>query len=202
MQVKNRPWHPLLGSSTLDILINDSFFSRIDYNTSSKLNRNITMKKIFGLISVLLFASSASAEHQIGGGFYNLGDGDISFTGLAGVYSNKFNDNFAADVAIAIGGSDNYEGIDADVNNGLAAKLKGGITSGDMFLYVSAGYATFDLDVSFEGLKESTDGNGALAGVGIDFSVSDKTTINVDYSRGFGDLEDSNLFMGVLKYRF
>jgi hypothetical protein len=162
----------------------------------------VKLKLIGLLFGLVAFVNPAVAEHQIGGGFYNLGDGDISFTGLAGVYSNKFNDNFSADVAVVLGGSDNYEGLDADVNYGLAAKLKAGITSGDMFLYVAAGYATFDLDVSFEGFEESADGNGALAGFGIDFSVSDKTSINIDYSRAFGDLEDTNVFVGVLKYRF
>jgi hypothetical protein len=149
-----------------------------------------------------LFSFTANAEHQIGGGFYNLSDGDISITGLSGVYSNQVNDNFAYDIAVSLGGSDDFEDVAFEVDYGLAAKLKAGVTSNNLFFYASAGYATFNLEAKAGGFTAEADGNGALLGIGVDISTSEKILLNLDYSRGFGDLEDSNLFLGTVKYKF
>lgn len=160
--------------------------------------------KIFIKGLVLLFSLSslsANAEHQIGGGFYNLGDGDISITGVSGVYSNQINDNFAFDIAFSLGGSDDYEDVAFEVDYGLAAKLKGGITSNNLFFYGSVGYATFNLEAKGGGFTAEADGNGALLGVGVDISTSEKVLLNLDYSRGFGDLEDSNIILGTIKFK-
>jgi hypothetical protein len=156
---------------------------------------------VTSVIVLAISSISARAENQIGGGFYSLSSDGITLTGLSAVYANKLNDNFALDLGLVFGGSDEYEGVDLELDYGIAAKLKGGVTTNNVFIYASAGYATFNLEGSAGGITVSEDGNGALVGLGVDFETSEKLLVNLEISRGFGDLEDTNLFLGTLKYK-
>lgn len=159
------------------------------------------------MIVALLAAAGAQAEHQVGGGIYNLnaseGDLDLSLTGVAGVYANQINDNFAFDIAVALGGSDDIRGVKVKNDPSVAGKLKVGITdNSNNFFYASAGYALFKQEASRGEITLTEDVDGPLLGVGVDISVSDKTILNLDYSRGLDEMEGSNIFIGAIKYRF
>ena len=165
------------------------------------------MKKLFIAALLMSAATIANAQDHVGGGVMYFDDEDISLTSIAATYDYKPTDNFALELGLAMGGDDEVTvppvgRIEVELDYAVFAKGKLGVTAGNAFWYGMAGYSTFNLEASALGATLSDDGNGSLLGVGVDFAVSDTWGVGLEYSRGFNDLEDTNIFQAVLQYRF
>lgn len=164
------------------------------------------MKKFLTATVLMLLASVASAQNYVGVGVLHFDDDNISLTSLAATYDYKPNANFGFQVGLAAGGDDDFASpvgtIEVELDYALSAKGKLGITAGKAFLYGMAGYSNFNLEASAMGFSVDQDGNGSLLGAGVDFALTQTFGFGLEYSRGFGDLEDTNMFQAVLHYRF
>ena len=173
-----------------------------------KTLRNLTI----GLISIFLTMSAALAQVSIGAGVSSLGDDDYDLTGGAIDVTGKFNDYLGWSLSSQIGGSDSGGGFSADLDYFAAAKLRAGVTVGEGFLFLTAGYGSASLEASqcyyglYGGGCSSGDGtiSDLLYGVGFEtFFGSDASWgLGLEYNTGGGDFEDLDQVMATIRYRF
>jgi hypothetical protein len=173
-----------------------------------KTLRNLTI----GLISIFLTMSAALAQVSIGAGVSSLGDDDYDLTGGAIDVTGKFNDNLGWSLSSQIGGSDSGGGFSADLDYFAAAKLRAGVTVGEGFLFLTAGYGSASLEASqcyyslYGGGCASVDGtiSDFLYGVGFEtfFGSDARWGLGLEYNTGGGDFEDLDQVMGTIRYRF
>lgn len=184
------------------------------------------MRKLFALgFGVALIGSASAAvagEHSVGAGYGSIGDGDFAWNSPVISYGYKISDNLAVDVTAQGFGADdgdsfsNAAGVGSynlELDLALTFRVKGGITTQQgHFLYACAGYAyaegSGDIVLLPVGggaglnFSENDSIDGAVAGVGGDFKISDRWGFEASYQRGLGDLDGGNLWTGTLRYRF
>jgi hypothetical protein len=169
------------------------------------------MKKLRNLTIVaaafFLTISAASAQVSIGAGVSNVGGDGVDFTGGAVDVTGKFNDYLGWSVATQIGGSDDAYGVSADLDYFMAAKLRAGISVGEGFLFVTAGYGGASLEgtVCYYGCRsETVTESDFIYGVGTEFFFCKdaKWGFSLEYNSGAGDLDDLDQFMATIRYRF
>lgn len=158
------------------------------------------MRKIIALLILFSLSPLSTAQHAFGGGATIVGDSDFSITAATLSYTYASSDNLKLDIYAAGGGSDSYSGIKIDLDYAAGSKLKWGIPNDNNYLYLSAGYSVFG--VSALGGRVSVDGNGATLGGGIDFDISPEMELGLEYSRGFGDIEETNIIGVILRFKF
>jgi len=173
-----------------------------------KTLQNLTI----GLISIFLTMSVALAQVSIGAGVSSLGDDDYDLTGGAIDVTGKFNDYLGWSLSSQIGGSDSGGGFSADLDYFAAAKLRAGVTVGEGFLFLTAGYGSASLEASqcyyslYGGGCASGDGtiSDYLYGVGFEtfFGSDARWGLGLEYNTGGGDFEDLDQVMGTIRYRF
>ena len=173
-----------------------------------KTLQNLTI----GLISIFLTMSAALAQVSIGAGVSSLGDDDYDLTGGAIDVTGKFNDYLGWSLSSQIGGSDSGGGFSADLDYFAAAKLRAGVTVGEGFLFLTAGYGSASLEASqcyyslYGGGCASGDGtiSDYLYGVGFEtfFGSDARWGLGLEYNTGGGDFEDLDQVMGTIRYRF
>jgi len=164
------------------------------------------MKKLLIAVSTLLAMNAANAEQYVGVGVLNIDSDDLSITSIAATFDHKYNDNLGVQIGVATGGDDDIYvlGFEASVelDYALSAKVKAGFPTQAGFLYGTVGYSKVELDGKALGITVSENGNGAMAGVGADFNLSDQWGLGLEFNRGFGDIEDTNLWQAVVQYKF
>ena len=173
-----------------------------------KTLQNLTI----GLISIFLTMSVALAQVSIGAGVSSLGDDDYDLTGGAIDVTGKFNDYLGWSLSSQIGGSDSGGGFSADLDYFAAAKLRAGVTVGEGFLFLTAGYGSASLEASqcyyslYGGGCASGDGtiSDYLYGVGFEtfFGSDARWGLGLEYNTGGGDFQDLDQVMGTIRYRF
>lgn len=165
------------------------------------------MKKLFVAASALLAMNVANAEQYVGAGLLHMDGDDIGITSFAATYDYKFNPNIGVQLGLATGGDDDVRvppvgSVNIELDYAVTAKLKAGIPTWAGFLYGTLGYSTVNLEAKALGVTLSEDGNGAVAGFGADFILSNEWGVGFEYTRGFSDIEDTNLFQAVVQYKF
>lgn len=168
-----------------------------------KTLRNLTI----GLISIFLTMSAALAQVSIGAGVSNVGGDGIDFTGGAVDVTGRFGDYLGWAVAAQIGGSDDEDGVSLDLDYFMAAKLRGGVSVGEGFLFLTAGYGSASLEVSacYYGCRsESVSESDFIYGVGFEtfFGSDSRWGVGLEYNTGGGDLDGLDQVMGTIRYRF
>ena len=103
--------------------------------------RNLTI----AMVAFFLTISAASAQVSIGAGVSNVGGDGVDFTGGAVDVTGKFGDYLGWSVSSQIGGSDSEGIVSADLDYFAAAKLRAGVTVGEGFLFLTAGYGSASL---------------------------------------------------------
>jgi len=152
------------------------------------------------------------AQVSVGAGVSNLGGDGFDFTGGAIDVTGKFNDYLVWSLSSQIGGSDSDGGLSADLDYFAAAKLRAGVTVGEGFLFLTAGYGSASLEASacyyglYGGGCASDDGtiSDYLYGVGFEtfFGSDAKWGLGLEYNAGGGDFDDLDQVMGTIRYRF
>ena len=167
------------------------------------------MKKLLTAFALLFAASAVNAQSYIGAGVMHLDAEEIALNSVTVTYDYKPTNNFSLQIGLAAGGDDTINdpfagNVEFKLDYSLSAKGKLGTMVGNSFLYAMAGYANFNLEARARalGFTVSQDGNGSLFGAGVDFGISNTWGFGVEYARGFGDLEDTNLLQATLQYRF
>lgn len=152
---------------------------------------------------LMVGAPISMAETSVGFGVSNLGDSDIDVTGLALDFSGKFNENFGYSLSSHIGGSDDYAGVDLEVNYLLAAKVRAGLAVESTFLYLTGGYGRIEGEASAFGASITESANGAIYGVGFEtFFAESNWGVGLEYNTGNGDLDEIDQVFATVKYRF
>lgn len=151
---------------------------------------------VLGAAFCIASVSGVSADTSVGFGASQVGGDGIDFTGVGLDVSGKFSDNFGYAVSGQIGGSD--EGVDLDYF--LAAKLRGGLSVGEGFLFLTAGYA----DVSLSGFGLDVSESDFLYGIGFEsfFGPDNKWGLGLEFNTGAGDFDEVDQFSAMIKYRF
>lgn len=153
--------------------------------------------------TVLVVAPVSFADSSLGFGVSSVGGDGVDFTGFGTDVSGRFNENFGYSISAQIGGSDDFEGIDFDLNYYVAAKLRGGLAVGNGFLYLTGGYGYVDVEGSLGGFSASESGNGAVYGVGFETFFEDSNWgIGFEFNTGSGDLDEADQILATMKYRF
>ncbi len=166
--------------------------------------RNLTI----AMVAFFLTMSAAMAQVSIGAGVSNVGGDGVDFTGGAVDVTGKVGDYLGWSVAAQIGGSDSEGIVSADLDYFAAAKLRAGVTVGEGFLFLTAGYASASLEASacYLGFcaSESDTESDFIYGVGFEtFLGSDaKWGLGLEYNAGGGDFDDLDQVMGTIRYRF
>ena len=154
---------------------------------------------------MLLGASAYAADYNgwsLGPGVNNVGDGDISVSNGVISLGLRSSDALAVNLSIGGGGSTTLDGvnIDVDVDYFAHQKFKFGGRSGNFYYYGTVGYATLSLDLSAGSASVSADGDAFTAGIGMETVLSRNWLFNLEYDRGFKDLEDTDIFSLNLRY--
>ena len=159
-----------------------------------------------------LVASGASAQVSIGAGVSNVGGDGVDFTGGAIDVTGKFNEYLGWSLSSQIGGSDDAYGVSADLDYFAAAKLRAGVTVGEGFLFLTAGYGSASLEASacyygpYGGgcASESDTVSDFIYGVGFEafFGKGANWGLGLEYNAGGGDFDDLDQVMGTIRYRF
>ena len=152
---------------------------------------------------LMVGAPISMADNSFGIGISNVGGDGVDFTGVGTDTSGRFNENFGWSFSAGIGGSDTVDGISADLNYFLAAKLRAGIAAGNGFLYLTGGYGYADVEASGFGITVEDSVNGALYGVGFEtFFEESNWGIGLEFNTGSGDLDETDQVLATVKYRF
>ena len=166
--------------------------------------RNLTI----AMVAFFLTISAASAQVSIGAGVSNVGGDGVDFTGGALDVTGRFGDYLGWSVSSQIGGSDDAYGVSADLDYFAAAKLRAGVTVGEGFLFLTAGYGSASLEASACYLgycaSESATESGFVYGVGFEtfFGSQAKWGLGLEYNAGGGDFDELDQVMGTIRYRF
>ena len=167
--------------------------------------------KIFLLgLAAQSFAFTALAEgFEIGaGGLTISGDGVSTTSGGVNV-GYRFSDNLALEFGAYTGGSDDISegGVAAvlEIDSVITGRVKYGMSLGDKASgYLSAGYSNVGISAAACAVgtcfADSDDVSGATLGLGVDFKFGQKWGGTVEFVRGLGDLEDSNVGVFSVKY--
>ena len=157
---------------------------------------------LFISVFLSILSSNAFSQHSAGLGVSILGDSDSSVNSAMFSYNYRPDSNMGLEIYGATGGSDSYQGISIDLDYLVGSKLKLGTEVGNTFFYVSGGYNVIGVSGSGYGASVSIDGDGAALGVGVDFDVSESIESGLSYQRFFGDIEDTNGWALVFRYKF
>ena len=166
--------------------------------------RNLTI----GLISIFLTMSAALAQVSIGAGVSNVGGEGADFTGGAVDVTGRFGDYLGWSVSSQIGGSDDANGVSADLDYFAAAKLRASVTVGEGFLFLTAGYGSASLEASacYLGycVSESATDSDFVYGVGFEtfFGKGANWGLGLEFNAGSGDFDELDQIMGTIRYRF
>lgn len=169
---------------------------------------NVLQNLTIGLVAIFLTMSGALAQVSIGAGVSNVGGDGVDFTGGAVDVTGKFGDYLGWSVAAQIGGSDSEGIVSADLDYFAAAKLRGGVTVGEGFLFLTAGYGSASLEAGgcYLGVcaSESATESDFIFGVGFEtfFGNQAKWGLGLEYNAGSGDFDDLDQVMGTIRYRF
>lgn len=152
--------------------------------------------KIMSIATALTFsAHSMGGETYYGAGLAHLDipiDGiddemlDATVTSLHGLVGTRFNENFSGEIRLGIGISDDNNlgdvGLNFKLKNYFGVYAKAGAQISEIiYPYVVAGYTRGKMEVSVLGDSESGSEGDFSFGVGVDFSISKTTKLNLEY---------------------
>ena len=169
----------------------------------------MNLLKALAIVCFSVFvASGAAAQVSIGAGVSNVGGDGVDLTGGAIDVTGKFNENLGWSLSSQIGGSEDADGVSYDLDYFAAAKLRAGVTVGEGFLFLTAGYGSASLEASacYFGYcaSESATESDFIYGVGFEtfFGKGANWGLGLEYNAGGGDLDDLDQVMGTIRYRF
>ena len=152
--------------------------------------------KIMSIATALTFsAHSMGGETYYGAGLAHLDipiDGiddemlDATVTSLHGLVGTRFNENFSGEIRLGIGISDDNnlddDGFNLKLKNYFGVYAKAGAQISEIiYPYVVAGYTRGKMEASALGDSESASEGDVSFGVGVDFSISKTTKLNLEY---------------------
>lgn len=154
------------------------------------------MKKILPICLLAFFSLTSNAQDSgyYGGNatFINYSEQglpDMEFTGLSIVAGQTINDNLAAEVRFGFGTnyeSLTYEGVNVDLRidkfMGVYLKYASEIT-GKVSPYAILGYTDAKAEIAGLGVTVSSSESDMSFGVGVDFGLSEETSLNIEYMK-------------------
>ena len=173
-----------------------------DYNYQKEpFMKNLIKAAVTGVLMV--GAPISFADNSLGIDVSNVGTDAADFTGVATDTSGRFNENLGWSLSAGIGASDTVDGISADLDYSLAAKLRAGIAAGSGFLYLTGGYGYADVEASAFGISVEDRVNGALYGVEFEtFFEESNWGVGLEFNTGSGHLDETDEVLATVKYRF
>ena len=169
-----------------------------------------SVRILFTALALLSISICALAEGlEVGAGALTTSSDGISTTSGGVNLGYRFSDNLALEFGAYTGGSDDISegGVAAvlEIDSVITGRVKYGMSLGDKASgYLSAGYSNVGISAAACAVgtcfADSDDVSGATLGLGVDFKFGQKWGGTVEFVRGLGDLEDSNVGVFSVKY--
>jgi len=145
------------------------------------------------LLSVVSHTTQADQSSYFGANFSTLNyseegfSDDASLTSVNGRLGTNFNENFSGEIRVGTGiGDGSINGINVELDSMYGAYIRGGIKAGESFFpYAVLGYTRGKISASFNRFSASASESDVSFGLGADFFVNEKFTINVEYMSYF-----------------
>ncbi len=157
------------------------------------------MKYILGLgtIAVLtgmpfmVLSSEANAEGYVSVGGVAIDTEITDHTGFMVSVGVSFNDFLAAEVSTLVSSTtDDYYGIDVDINRYFSAGLIGKLPlSNSLSLFGKAMYSNAEVEASYRGRSESDSETGSGYGFGVMYEVTEAWTVRAEYTKPYENID-------------
>lgn len=153
--------------------------------------------KILGILcisAVAVFGAKQAWADQ--GAYVSVGgvaiDTDITdHTGFMVSVGVSFNDFLAAEVSTLISSTtDDYYGIDVDINRFFSAALIGKLPlTNSLSLYGKAMYSNAEVEASYMGYSESDSETDSGYGFGVMYDLAEAWTVRAEYTKPYEDID-------------